>query len=280
MPDPQPQALHQPTRHPSRPSAGSPDTWPTSLAPSLASGGLLACHGVHRPQVPRAGQTARPGNPGGQRHDRGSHELRRQLTEDPEVRYTDGGIARAMFRVAVSGRREQEASFFTAVVWRDQADPADPAAGRLLDRHPGAKAVVAPLFQGPGRHLGHILGGERLAEDDVAGDLGIAEQPRQLGKVVGPPRSQQQPGGHDRGHPQDRTPPAAETRRRSDARPSATAARAAPPAWRSCQVSRRTADLSHETRRVGGQPVGTANRLMARKWAATPAITSRWNTSW
>jgi hypothetical protein len=38
------------------------------------------------------------------------------LTEDPEVRYTDGGIARIMFRVAVSGRREQEASFFTVVV--------------------------------------------------------------------------------------------------------------------------------------------------------------------
>jgi hypothetical protein len=28
------------------------------------------------------------------------------LTEDPEVRSTDGGIARALFRVAVSGRRE------------------------------------------------------------------------------------------------------------------------------------------------------------------------------
>jgi single-stranded DNA-binding protein len=41
------------------------------------------------------------------------------LTEDPEVRYTDGGIAGAMFRVALSGRREQEASFFTVVVWRD-----------------------------------------------------------------------------------------------------------------------------------------------------------------
>ena len=41
---------------------------------------------------------------------------------DPEVRYTEGGIARAMFRVAVSGRREQEASFFTVVVWRDQAE--------------------------------------------------------------------------------------------------------------------------------------------------------------
>jgi hypothetical protein len=37
-----------------------------------------------------------------------------------EVRYTENGIARAMFRVAVSGRREQEASFFTVIVWRDQ----------------------------------------------------------------------------------------------------------------------------------------------------------------
>ena len=44
------------------------------------------------------------------------------LTDDPEVRYTESGIARATFRVAVSGRREQEASFFTVVVWRDQAD--------------------------------------------------------------------------------------------------------------------------------------------------------------
>jgi hypothetical protein len=35
---------------------------PTSLAPPLAPGGLSACHGVHRPPVPRAGQTARPGN--------------------------------------------------------------------------------------------------------------------------------------------------------------------------------------------------------------------------
>jgi single-stranded DNA-binding protein len=33
------------------------------------------------------------------------------LTDDPEVRYTESGIARAMFRVAVCGRREQEASF-------------------------------------------------------------------------------------------------------------------------------------------------------------------------
>jgi len=46
------------------------------------------------------------------------------LTDDPQVRYTEGGIARAIFRVAVSGRREQEASFFTVVAWRDQAEHA------------------------------------------------------------------------------------------------------------------------------------------------------------
>jgi single-stranded DNA-binding protein len=38
------------------------------------------------------------------------------LTEDPELRHTEGGIARSMVRVAVWGRREQEASFFTVVV--------------------------------------------------------------------------------------------------------------------------------------------------------------------
>ena len=46
------------------------------------------------------------------------------LTDQPEVRYTDSGIARTMFRVAVSGRREQEPSFFTVIVWRDQAEHA------------------------------------------------------------------------------------------------------------------------------------------------------------
>ena len=46
------------------------------------------------------------------------------LTDNPELRHTEGGIARAMFRVAVSGRREQEASFFTVIVWRDQAEHA------------------------------------------------------------------------------------------------------------------------------------------------------------
>ena len=36
-----------------------------------------------------------------------SVSLAGNLTDDPEVRYTDSGIARAMFRVAVSGRRSR-----------------------------------------------------------------------------------------------------------------------------------------------------------------------------
>jgi single-strand DNA-binding protein len=63
------------------------------------------------------------------------------LTEDLEVRYTDGGIARAMFRVAVSGRREQEASFFTVVVWRDQAEHAAESLSK------GSRVVVMGRLQ-------------------------------------------------------------------------------------------------------------------------------------
>ena len=51
------------------------------------------------------------------------------LTDDPELRHTEAGIARTMFRVAVSGRREQEASFFTVTVWRDQAEHAAESRG-------------------------------------------------------------------------------------------------------------------------------------------------------
>jgi single-strand DNA-binding protein len=58
------------------------------------------------------------------------------LTDDPEVHYTEGGIARAMFRVAVSGRREQEPSFFTVIVWRDQAEHAAESLSR------GSRVVV------------------------------------------------------------------------------------------------------------------------------------------
>ena len=44
------------------------------------------------------------------------------LADDPEVRSTEAGIARARFRVAVSGRRGHEASFFTVIGGRDPAE--------------------------------------------------------------------------------------------------------------------------------------------------------------
>jgi single-strand DNA-binding protein len=63
------------------------------------------------------------------------------LTNDPELRYTEGGIARATFRVAVSGRRDGEASFFTVVVWRDQAEHAAQSLSK------GSRVVVAGRLQ-------------------------------------------------------------------------------------------------------------------------------------
>ena len=63
------------------------------------------------------------------------------LTDDPEVRSTEGGIARAMFRVAVSGRREQEASFFTVIVRRDQAEHAAESLSK------GSRVVVMGRLQ-------------------------------------------------------------------------------------------------------------------------------------
>ena len=63
------------------------------------------------------------------------------LTEVPEVHYTEAGIARAMFRVAVSGRRDQEASFFPVVVWRDQAEHAAESLAK------GSRVVVVGRLQ-------------------------------------------------------------------------------------------------------------------------------------
>jgi single-strand DNA-binding protein len=63
------------------------------------------------------------------------------LTDDPEVRYTEGGIARARFQVAISGRREQETSFFTVVVWRDQAEHAAQSLSK------GSRVVVVGRLQ-------------------------------------------------------------------------------------------------------------------------------------
>ena len=63
------------------------------------------------------------------------------LTDNPELRATEGGIARAMFRVAVSGQREQEPSFFTVIVWRDQAEHAAQSLAK------GSRVVVVGRLQ-------------------------------------------------------------------------------------------------------------------------------------
>ena len=164
MPDPQPQALHQPTRHLSRARLGSPDPRPTSLAPPLAPGGLSACHGVHRPPVPRAGQTARPGIRKGCTTTEAAVSFAGNLTDDPELRHTEAGIARAMFRVAVSGRREQEASFFTVIVWRDQAEHASQSLTK------GSRVVVVGRLQQ--RSLDGKDGSARAVVEVVAEELG------------------------------------------------------------------------------------------------------------
>jgi single-strand DNA-binding protein len=63
------------------------------------------------------------------------------LTDTPEVRHSEGGITRATFRVAVSGRREGEPSFFTVVVWRDQAEHAAASLSK------GSRVVVVGRLQ-------------------------------------------------------------------------------------------------------------------------------------
>ena len=74
------------------------------------------------------------------------------LTNDPELRHTEAGIARAMFRVAVSARREQEPSFFTVIVWRDQAEHAAQSLSK------GSRVVV----------VGHLQQRSWTAEDGSA----------------------------------------------------------------------------------------------------------------
>jgi single-strand DNA-binding protein len=64
------------------------------------------------------------------------------LTDDPELRHTEGGLARATFRVAVSGRnRNSEPSFFTVIVWRDQAEHA------VASLSKGSRVVVVGRLQ-------------------------------------------------------------------------------------------------------------------------------------
>jgi single-strand DNA-binding protein len=88
------------------------------------------------------------------------------LTDDPELRHTDGGIARAMFRVAVSGRRDGEPSFFTVVVWRDQAEHAAESLSK------GSRVVVVGRLQQ--RTWTAEDGSARQVVEVVAEELGLS----------------------------------------------------------------------------------------------------------
>ena len=103
------------------------------------------------------------------------------LTDDPEVRHTEGGIARAMFRVAVSGRRDQEASFFTVVVWRDQAEHAAESLSK------GSRVVVVGRLQQ--RAWTAEDGSARSVVEVVAEELGpsLRGRPPRRSRPRGPP---------------------------------------------------------------------------------------------
>jgi single-strand DNA-binding protein len=86
------------------------------------------------------------------------------LTDDPELRHTEGGIARAIFRVAGPGRREQEASFFTVIVWRDQAEHAAQSLAK------GSRVVVIGRLQR--RSWTAVDGSARSTVEVLAEELG------------------------------------------------------------------------------------------------------------
>jgi single-strand DNA-binding protein len=71
-----------------------------------------------------------------------------------------------MFRVTVSGPREQEASFFTVVVWRDQAEHAAQSLSR------GSRVVVSGRLQQ--RAWTAEDGSARSTVEVVAEELGLS----------------------------------------------------------------------------------------------------------
>jgi Single-strand binding protein family len=164
MPDPQPQAGPRTNPAPEPSTLGSfvhgRLGWLHRLPLALSRHATVST-------VPRVqGQGRPPGQtiPGGQDHDRGSRQLRRQPHRPPELRHTEGGIARARFRVAVSGRREHEPSFFTVIAWRDQAKHG------AESLHRGSRVVVVGRLQH--RTWTAEEGGARAVVEVVAEELG------------------------------------------------------------------------------------------------------------
>ena len=118
MPGPQPQALHQPTRHPSEVMQGRL-RWLSRLALVLSWHASVST-------VPGS-----KGSPPGQATGRGrtmtqaAVSFAGNLTDDPQVRYTDSRIARAMFRwpSLVGGNRSRRSSPWSSGVTRPSMRP-------------------------------------------------------------------------------------------------------------------------------------------------------------
>jgi single-strand DNA-binding protein len=124
------------------------------------------------------------------------------LTDDPELRHTESGIARAMFRVAVSGRREQEASFFTVIVWRDQAEHASESLSK------GSRVVVVGRLQQ--RSWTAEDGSARSTVEVIADELGPSLRWRRRPRpgrrgIRTTSQLDQRSGGAGRGQPRSRT---------------------------------------------------------------------------
>src|SRR5215217_8813776 len=104
MPDPQPQA--PPTNPAPEPATvGNSDPWADFVGSTACPwwpGGMPRCP----PSPGSKGRADRPARQQkrGRTMSEASVSFAGNLTDDPEVRYTESGIARAMFRVAVSGR--------------------------------------------------------------------------------------------------------------------------------------------------------------------------------
>jgi single-strand DNA-binding protein len=165
MPDPQPQA-GPPTKPTPEPSPLGSLIQPGRLR-WLCRLPLMVFRHATVSTFPRfQGQ----GRPPGQATERGrtmteaAVSFAGNLTDDPELRHAEAGIARAMFRVAVSGRREQEPSFLTVVVWRDQAERAAESLAK------GSRVVVVGRLQQ--RTWTAEDGSARSAVEVVAEELG------------------------------------------------------------------------------------------------------------
>ena len=177
------------------------------------------------------------------------------LTDDPELRHTEGGIARAMFRVAVSGRREQEASFFTVIVWRDQAEHAasrSPRAAGSSSWAGSSSGPGPPRTAAPDRRRGR---GRGAGTEPAVGD-----------------------GDHDQGDTQPGVVASRLTDQRRAARPGRPAPRCRPPRGPSWDTGQLPLARQPGTERSWRPPRATsstrrhaaANRVVARNAAVPP----------